>query len=100
MTAIFPGHFYPRFYALIFGKTERVLSRLKVRNQFWATVLARDYVWKVEDDSGRYGASWAYSSICGSKEVLLSICSVLTDPNPDDPLVPEIAHTYKYETRQ
>uniref|UniRef100_A0A0E0FQG8 Uncharacterized protein n=1 Tax=Oryza nivara TaxID=4536 RepID=A0A0E0FQG8_ORYNI len=89
MTAIFPGHFYPRFYALIFGKTERVLSRLKVRNQFW-----------VEDDSGRYGASWAYSSICGSKEVLLSICSVLTDPNPDDPLVPEIAHTYKYETRQ
>ncbi|KAK4686703.1 ubiquitin-conjugating enzyme E2 D, partial [Tremellales sp. Uapishka_1] len=27
--------------------------------------------------------------------VLLSICSMLTDPNPDDPLVPEIAHTYK-----
>jgi len=24
--------------------------------------------------------------------VLLSICSMLTDPNPDDPLVPEIAH--------
>jgi ubiquitin-protein ligase len=23
--------------------------------------------------------------------VLLSICSLLTDPNPDDPLVPEIA---------
>ncbi|THU48338.1 hypothetical protein C4D60_Mb09t25180 [Musa balbisiana] len=36
-------------------------------------------------------------------EVLLSICSLLTDPNPDDPLVPEIAHIYKtdrnmYET--
>jgi len=36
-------------------------------------------------------------------EVLLSICSLLTDPNPDDPLVPEIAHMYKtdrakYET--
>ncbi|KAF4347971.1 hypothetical protein F8388_023028, partial [Cannabis sativa] len=35
--------------------------------------------------------------------VLLSICSLLTDPNPDDPLVPEIAHMYKtdrskYET--
>lgn len=28
-------------------------------------------------------------------EVLLSICSMLTDPNPDDPLVPEIAHVYK-----
>lgn len=24
-------------------------------------------------------------------QVLLSICSLLTDPNPDDPLVPEIA---------
>lgn len=36
-------------------------------------------------------------------QVLLSICSLLTDPNPDDPLVPEIAQTYKsdrakYET--
>ncbi|KAF5745359.1 hypothetical protein HS088_TW07G00943 [Tripterygium wilfordii] len=28
-------------------------------------------------------------------KVLLSICSLLTDPNPDDPLVPEIAHTCK-----
>lgn len=28
-------------------------------------------------------------------KVLLSICSLLCDPNPDDPLVPEIAHTYK-----
>lgn len=27
-------------------------------------------------------------------QVLLSICSLLTDPNPDDPLVPEIAHMY------
>lgn len=36
-------------------------------------------------------------------QVLLSICSLLTDPNPDDPLVLEIANTYKtdrakYET--
>ena len=35
-------------------------------------------------------------------KVLLSICSLLTDPNPDDPLVPEIAKLYiadkeKYE---
>jgi len=28
-------------------------------------------------------------------QVLLSICSLLTDPNPDDPLVPEIAHVYR-----
>ncbi|XP_041525911.1 ubiquitin-conjugating enzyme E2 D4 isoform X4 [Microtus oregoni] len=28
-------------------------------------------------------------------DFLLSICSLLCDPNPDDPLVPEIAHTYK-----
>ncbi|KLO09854.1 ubiquitin-protein ligase [Schizopora paradoxa] len=28
-------------------------------------------------------------------KVLLSICSMLTDPNPDDPLVPEIAQLYK-----
>lgn len=28
-------------------------------------------------------------------KVLLSLCSLLADPNPDDPLVPEIAHQYK-----
>jgi ubiquitin-conjugating enzyme E2 D len=28
-------------------------------------------------------------------KTLLSICSLLDDPNPDDPLVPEIAHIYK-----
>lgn len=30
-------------------------------------------------------------------QVLLSICSLLTDPNPDDPLVPQIAYMYKNE---
>lgn len=29
--------------------------------------------------------------VCAITQVLLSICSLLTDPNPDDPLVPEIA---------
>ena len=33
-------------------------------------------------------------------QVLLSICSLLTDPNPDDPLVPEIAHIYKTDRRR
>ena len=28
-------------------------------------------------------------------KVLLSICSLLTDPNPDDPLVPDIARQFK-----
>lgn len=36
-----------------------------------------------------------YEQLADSKLVLLSICSMLTDPNPDDPLVPEIAHVYK-----
>ena len=29
-------------------------------------------------------------------QVLLSICSLLTDANPDDPLVPEIAQVLHY----
>jgi len=29
------------------------------------------------------------------RTILLSICSLLNDPNPDDPLVPEIANVYK-----
>lgn len=33
-------------------------------------------------------------------KVLLSICSLLTDPNPDDPLVPEIAHIYKQDRKK
>lgn len=33
-------------------------------------------------------------------KVLLSICSLLTDPNPDDPLVTDIAHIYKTDRAQ
>ncbi|KAF3838908.1 hypothetical protein F7725_010676 [Dissostichus mawsoni] len=33
-------------------------------------------------------------------KVLLSICSLLCDPNPDDPLVPEIARIYKTDPVQ
>ena len=33
-------------------------------------------------------------------KVLLSISSLLTDPNPDDPLVPEIAHIYKTDRKK
>ena len=36
---------------------------------------------------------WAPSLTVG--KILLSISSLLTDPNPDDPLVPEIANLYK-----
>ena len=30
-----------------------------------------------------------------TSKLLLSICSLLTDPNPDDPLVPDIANQFK-----
>jgi len=33
-------------------------------------------------------------------KVLLSISSLLTDANPDDPLVPEIAHLYKTDKKR
>tara|TARA_B100001093_G_C26773947_1_gene991457 strand:- start:194 stop:631 length:438 start_codon:yes stop_codon:yes gene_type:complete len=36
-----------------------------------------------------------WSPIMSIGKVLLSICSLLTDPNPDDPLEPEIAELYK-----
>jgi len=32
-------------------------------------------------------------------KVLLSICSLLTDPNPDDPLVPDIAQLLKKDRK-
>ena len=33
-------------------------------------------------------------------KVLLSICSLLSDPNPSDPLVPDIAHQYTKDRAQ
>ena len=36
-----------------------------------------------------------WSAALTLSKVLLSICSLLDDPNPDDPLVPEIAREYK-----
>ena len=33
-------------------------------------------------------------------KVLLSICSLLNDPNPDDPLEPDIANEYKNNKKQ
>ena len=37
----------------------------------------------------------AWSPALTISKVLLSICSLLTDPNPADPLVPDIARQYK-----
>jgi ubiquitin-conjugating enzyme E2 D/E len=37
----------------------------------------------------------AWSPALTISRVLLSICSLLNEPNPDDPLVPEIAYLYK-----
>jgi len=39
--------------------------------------------------------STSWSPALTISKVLLSICSLLTDPNPDDPLVWEIAEIYK-----
>ena len=36
-----------------------------------------------------------WSPALSTSSVLLSICSLLTDPNPKDPLEPEIARVYK-----
>ncbi|EEH49934.2 ubiquitin-conjugating enzyme E2-16 kDa [Paracoccidioides brasiliensis Pb18] len=44
---------------------------------------------------GPYLRNISYTDNRSFRPVLLSICSMLTDPNPDDPLVPEIAHVYK-----
>ena len=33
-------------------------------------------------------------------KLLLSICSMMDDPNPDDPLVPELAHLYKDDNEE
>ena len=41
-----------------------------------------------------------WSPALTASKVLLSICSLLTDPNPDDPLVPEIARLYKTNREQ
>jgi ubiquitin-conjugating enzyme E2 D/E len=37
----------------------------------------------------------AWSPALTISKLLLSITSLLTDPNPDDPFVPEIANLYK-----
>lgn len=36
-----------------------------------------------------------WSPALNISNILLSLCSLLSDPNPDDPLVPEIAEVYK-----
>ncbi|XP_073918970.1 ubiquitin-conjugating enzyme E2 D2-like isoform X2 [Castor canadensis] len=42
----------------------------------------------------------AWSPALTISKVLLSICSLLCDPNPDDPLVPEIAAIYRMDKRR
>merc|ERR1712226_894425 len=41
-----------------------------------------------------------WSPALTSSKVLLSISSLLTDPNPDDPLVPDIARQYKTSRKE
>ena len=43
-----------------------------------------------------YSSVWPIIfQLLGLIKVLLSVCSLLCDPNPDDPLVPEIARIFK-----
>ena len=42
----------------------------------------------------------AWSPALTISKVLLSICSLLTDPNPDDPLVPEAAQLFKRDRKK
>ncbi|XP_055452981.1 ubiquitin-conjugating enzyme E2 D4-like [Psammomys obesus] len=41
-----------------------------------------------------------WSPVLTIAKVLLSICSLLCDPNPDDPLVPEIAKVYRKDKKK
>jgi ubiquitin-conjugating enzyme E2 D/E len=41
-----------------------------------------------------------WSPVLTISKVLLSICSLLNDPNPNDPLMPEIANLYKSDIVQ
>lgn len=76
-----------------------VISNINTRNKFAFFLLLTT----VLDEKWLCCYPWVTSSklweSCFNLElfcqVLLSICSLLTDPNPDDPLVPEIAHMYK-----
>ena len=43
---------------------------------------------------------FSHSHLSSSQPVLLSICSLLTDANPDDPLVPDIANLYKTNRKE
>ncbi len=38
-----------------------------------------------------------WSPVLNITKVLLSILSLLTDPNPNDPLVSDVAHVYKHD---
>lgn len=44
---------------------------------------------------GKFTAFYHWSIFFSFFPVLLSICSLLCDPNPDDPLVPDIARMFK-----
>ena len=41
-----------------------------------------------------------WSPALTTSKLLLSICSLLTDPNPDDPLEPDIAYEYKHNRNE
>lgn len=67
----------------------------------------KDFSHRAGVNHGQRNGKWFYlAGMCVhnvavfSAAVLLSICSLLCDPNPDDPLVPDIAHIYKTDREQ
>ncbi|KAK7253342.1 ubiquitin congjugating protein [Aureococcus anophagefferens] len=59
-----------------------------------------DYPFKPRRRGQRPHAVQRRAADAPAPQVLLSICSLLTDPNPDDPLVPEIAQILRTDKKK
>ncbi|KAF3544484.1 hypothetical protein DY000_02009573 [Brassica cretica] len=91
------GDYVDRGYYYV--ETATLLVALKMCYPQKITILRANHEIRQEQKVVTIFSAPNYCYRCGNMasilEVLLSICSLLTDPNPGDPLVPEIAHTYK-----
>lgn len=92
-----PGYMYneePRDWQNLFAKTRfrciKVFSIYLTITGVKRIVMPRTSLFRSSIILEKYNVIFSFSLL-----VLLSICSLLTDPNPDDPLVPDIARIYK-----